>query len=46
MPEREEDDFWHGDETFFAEELESSMLEEIERCEKGLYSWWEGKTIF
>ena len=44
MPEREEDQFWHGDETFFAEEFRIFNAEEIERCENGALFIVEGEN--
>ena len=44
MPEREEDYFWHGDETFFAEEFRIFNAEEIERCENGALFIVEGEN--
>ena len=35
LPEREEDSFWHGDETFFSGEFRIFNVQEIERCEDG-----------
>ena len=44
MPEREEDHFWHGDETFFAEEFRIFNAEEIERGENGALFIVEGEN--
>jgi KaiC/GvpD/RAD55 family RecA-like ATPase len=44
MPEREEDHFWHGDETFFGEEYRIFNAEEIERCENGALFIVEGEN--
>jgi KaiC/GvpD/RAD55 family RecA-like ATPase len=35
LPEREEDSFWHGDETFFSGEFRVFNVQEIDRCEDG-----------
>jgi len=35
MPGREEDQFWYGDEKFFAEEFRVFNVQDIERCEDG-----------
>jgi replicative DNA helicase len=35
LPEREEDNFWHGDETFFSGEFRIFNVQEIDRCEDG-----------
>jgi replicative DNA helicase len=35
LPDREEDSFWHGDETFFSGEFRIFNTQEIERCEDG-----------
>ena len=44
MPEREEDQFWHGDETFFAPEHRIFNAQEIERCEDGALFLVEGEN--
>jgi KaiC/GvpD/RAD55 family RecA-like ATPase len=44
MPGREEDNFWHGDETFFAEEFKIFNVQEIERCENGALFLVEGEN--
>ncbi|MGD2126017.1 MAG: DnaB-like helicase C-terminal domain-containing protein [Desulfobacteraceae bacterium] len=43
MPGRPEDNFWHGDETFFSEEFRIFNVEEIERCENGALFVVEGE---
>ncbi len=35
LPGREEDQFWYGDEKFFAEEFRVFNVQDIERCEEG-----------
>ncbi len=35
LPEREDDSFWHGDETFFSGEFRIFNVQEIDRCEDG-----------
>ena len=35
LPGREEDQFWYGDEKFFAEEFKIFNVQDIERCEEG-----------
>ena len=35
LPGREEDQFWYGDEKFFAEEFRVFNVQDIERCEDG-----------
>jgi len=44
MPDREEDQFWHGDETFFAPEHRLFNMPEIERCENGALFIAEGEN--
>ncbi|MCJ7593228.1 MAG: DNA helicase, partial [Desulfobacterales bacterium] len=44
LPGREEDQFWHGDETFFAEEFRVFNVQEIERCENGALFVMEGEN--
>jgi replicative DNA helicase len=44
MPEREEDQFWHGDEAFFSKEFRVFNLQEIERCEDGALFIAEGEN--
>jgi len=44
MPEREEDQFWHGDEAFFAPEQRVFNVQEIERCENGALFIVEGEN--
>lgn len=43
MPEKEEDSFWQGDETFFSEEFQVFNVQEIERCENGALFITEGE---
>ena len=35
LPERAEDNFWHGDDMFFSEEFRIFNVQEIDRCEAG-----------
>ncbi|MFO7737491.1 MAG: DnaB-like helicase C-terminal domain-containing protein [Desulfatiglandaceae bacterium] len=35
LPDRTEDSFWHGDETFFAEPFRIFNVQDIDRCEGG-----------
>jgi KaiC/GvpD/RAD55 family RecA-like ATPase len=35
MPGREEDQFWYGDEKFFAEEFRVFNVQDVDRCEEG-----------
>lgn len=44
MPGREEDQFWHGDPTFFAPEQQVFNIQEIERCEDGALFIVEGEN--
>ncbi|MBU2499512.1 MAG: AAA family ATPase [Proteobacteria bacterium] len=44
LPGREEDHFWHGEETFFAEEFRVFNVPEIERCENGALFVTEGEN--
>jgi replicative DNA helicase len=44
MPEREEDQFWHGDESFFLPEHRVFNVQEIERCENGALFIVEGEN--
>ena len=44
MPERQEDQFWHGDETFFAPEHQVFNVQETERCENGALFLVEGEN--
>lgn len=44
LPGREDDHFWHGDETFFAEEFQIFNLKEIERCQNGALFVTDGEN--
>ena len=44
LPDREEDNFWHGDETFFSDEFRIFNEQEIERCEDGAIFVVEGEN--
>ncbi len=44
LPEREEDSFWHGEETFFTGEFRLFNLPEIERCEDGAIFITDGEN--
>jgi replicative DNA helicase len=44
MPEHEEDQFWHGDETFFSPEHRIFNVQEIERCEDGALFLVDGEN--
>jgi replicative DNA helicase len=44
MPEREEDQFWHGDKNFFLPEHRIFNVQEIERCEDGALFLVDGEN--
>lgn len=44
LPDREEDNFWHGDEKFFSEEFRVFNLQDIDRCEDGALFIIEGEN--
>jgi replicative DNA helicase len=44
VPGKEEESFWHGDETFFQEEFQIFNEQEIERCEGGALFVTEGES--
>lgn len=44
LPDRPEDNFWHGDEAFFSEEFRVFNVQEIERCENGALFVVEGEN--
>ena len=44
MPEREEDQFWHGDKNFFSPQHRIFNMQEIERCEEGALFLVEGEN--
>jgi replicative DNA helicase len=44
LPDREEDNFWHGNEKFFSEEFRVFNLQDIERCEDGALFIIEGEN--
>jgi replicative DNA helicase len=44
LPERSEDSFWHGDETFFSEEFRVYNVQEIDRCEAGALFITDGEN--
>jgi len=44
LPGRAEDNFWHGDETFFAEEFRIFNVQEIDRCEGGALFVTDGEN--
>ena len=44
VPGKEEDSFWHGDETFFGEEFQIFNAQEIDRCEGGTLFITEGES--
>ena len=44
LPERTEDSFWHGDETFFSEEFRIFNAQEIDRCEGGALFITDGEN--
>jgi replicative DNA helicase len=44
MPEREEDQFWHGDKDFFSLEHRIFNMQEIERCEDGALFLVDGEN--
>ncbi len=46
LPDREEDSFWHGDETFFSGGFRIFNTQEIERCEDGALFMTDGENNF
>lgn len=44
LPERAEDNFWHGDERFFSEEFRTFNAQEINRCEGGTLFITDGEN--
>ncbi len=44
LPEQEEDNFWHGDETFFSGEFRIFNVQEIDRCENGTLFITDGEN--
>ena len=44
VPEREDDSFWHGDETFFLGEFRIFNVQEINRCEDGALFITDGEN--
>ncbi|RJR39846.1 MAG: DNA helicase [Desulfobacteraceae bacterium] len=44
MPDREEDQFWHGDKDFFSGEFHIYNVQEIERCKEGSLLITEGEN--
>ncbi|MGD9073822.1 MAG: DnaB-like helicase C-terminal domain-containing protein [Desulfobacteraceae bacterium] len=44
LPDREEDSFWHGDETFFSGAFRIFNIQEIERCEDGALFITDGEN--
>jgi hypothetical protein len=46
LPDREEDSFWHGDETFFSGAFRIFNSQEIERCEDGALFITDGENDF
>jgi len=44
LPERPEDSFWYGDETFFSEEFRLYNAQEIDRCEAGTLFITDGEN--
>jgi len=44
LPERDEDSFWHGDETFFSGEFRIFNVQEIDRCEDGALFITDGEN--
>ena len=44
VPGREDDSFWHGDESFFQEEFQVFNVQELERCEGGALFITEGES--
>lgn len=46
LPDREEDSFWHGDETFFSGAFRIFNTQEIERCEDGALFITDGENNF
>ncbi|MBN2034075.1 MAG: AAA family ATPase [Deltaproteobacteria bacterium] len=44
MPERDEDQFWHGDKSFFSPEHRIFNMQEIQRCEDGALFLVDGEN--
>ena len=44
LAKREEDSFWHGDETFFQEAFRTYNVQEIDRCENGALFITDGEN--
>ncbi|MBN1102714.1 MAG: AAA family ATPase [Deltaproteobacteria bacterium] len=44
FPGKEEDQFWHGDETFFSEEFRVFNVQDIDRCQNGSLFVTEGEN--
>ena len=44
LPERAEDNFWHGDDMFFSEEFRIFNVQEIDRCEAGALFITDGEN--